>query len=202
MVAEIKTYSTGRYGLVDVFYRHIWINHWSEPDLHFVSRAFWPKAATTVFDLKFFENFSESTVDTEVSLDWKIPVCQDWKSHLTRLSFKNVDLFATQTKYESSQLVNEPTACNLTHQRQRDLQNQMLLLLSVLDCISYRQKFYHPHPDEVAHQKLLHDLKQIFLTEIDNDLIHEKLYELASAGITGPDDSYAKILHMMGKTYA
>jgi hypothetical protein len=199
VVAEIKTYSTGRYGLVDVFYRHIWINHWSEQDLHFVSRAFWPKVATTVFDLKCFENFSESTVDSEVSLNWKIPVCQDWRSHLTRLSFKNVNLFATQTEYESSQLINEPTACNLTHQRQRDLQNQMLLLISVLDCISYRSTFFHPSPEA---QKLSNEIKQIFLTEIDTDLIHEKLYELASAGITGPDDNYAKILHMMGKTYA
>jgi hypothetical protein len=199
VTAKIKTYSTGRYGLVDVFYRHVWINHWSEQDMHFVSRAFWPKAATTVFDLECFENFSESNVDTDVALSWKIPVCQDWRSHLTRLSLKNTGLFATQTEYESSQLVNEPTACKLTHQRQRDLQNQMLLLLSILDCIEYRKKFLDPDP---ATQKLLHDLKQIFLTEIDTDLIHEKLYELSSASISGPDDSYARILHMLGKTYA
>lgn len=199
MTTEIKTYSTGRYGLVDLFYRHIWLNHWNEQDMHFVSRAFWPKAATVVFDLECFENFNESTVDTDVSLNWKIPVCQDWKSHLTRLSLKNMGLFATQTEYESLQLINEPTACNLTHQRQLDLQNQMLLLLSILDCIEYRKNFLDPDP---ATQKLLHDLKQIFLTEIDTDFIHEKLYELASANISGPNDSYAKILHMLGKTYA
>lgn len=199
MTSSIKTYSTGRYGLVDMFYRHIWINHWNEQDMHFVSRAFWPKATTIVFDLECFENFSESTVDTNVSLNWKIQVCQDWRSHLTRMSLKNVGLFSTQTEYESLQLINEPTACNLTYQRQRDLQNQMLLLLSVLDCIEYRKNFLHP---DLVTQTLLDNLKQIFLTEIDTDLIHEKLYRLASAGISGPNDSYAKILHMLGKTYA
>jgi hypothetical protein len=197
--AEIKTYSTGRYGVVDLYYRHIWINHWSEQDMHFVSRTFWPKAATTVFDLECFENFSESTIDTDVALNWKIPVCQDWRSHLNRLSFKNMDLFATQTEYESSQLVNEPTACILTHQRQRDLQTQMLLLLSILDRIDYRQNFLDPDP---ATQKLLYNLKQIFLIEIDTDLIREKLYKLASTSIRGPYDGYARILHMLGKNYA
>lgn len=198
MVAEIQTYSTGRYGLVDVFYRHIWINHYSEDIMHFVSRAFWSKAATTVFDLTCFENFSESTVDTEVSLSWKVPVCQDWRSHLMRLSFKNVKLFDTQTVYETPCLVNEPTACNLTEQRQRDLQQQMLLLTSILDTIKYK-KPTRPNP---ADEKFMLDLRQIFLTEIDTRVIYEQVYSLASDGISGPDDNCAKILHLLGRSYA
>lgn len=189
----IKTYTTGRYGLIDVFYRHIWINHWSEGMAHFVSRAFWSKASTVVYDLSWFENYSDQSIDYNVCLDWKIPVCQDWRTPVVRLSFKNQKLFNTQTTYESRHLINEPNGCNLDPSQLRELQSQMLLLFSVLECL------YYPH---IKEPDLLDELVQIFATEIRTKDIYDRLYDMASTNISGCDQGYSKILRLIDRLYA
>lgn len=198
VAADIRTYSTGRYGLVDLYYRHIWFNHWNEAIVHQVSRAFWTKATTVVFDLSWFDNYSDQDIDTDVCLNWKIPVCTNLDSLMLKLSLKNTVLFDTQTQYESKLLLNEPTACNLTPQQQLDLQRQMLLMVSVLES-TYLYCSEYSTPQREA---LLTDISNIFLTEIRLDEIHKQLYELAGARIESPNDASVKILELLGKLYA
>jgi len=195
---NIRTYSTGRYGLVDLYYRHIWLNHWNEAIVHQVSRAFWTKATTVVFDLAWFDNYSDQDIDTAVSLNWKIPVCNNLESLMLKLSLKNTVLFNTQTEYESKMLLNEPTACNLSPVQQSELQNQMLLLVSVLESTYLHESRYSTAEREL----LLNDIRNIFLTEIRLNAIHEQLYNLASCRIASPDDASARILKLLGKLYA
>lgn len=198
MAADIRTYSTGRYGLVDLYYRHIWLNHWDESIAHQVSRAFWTKATTLVFDLSWFDNYSDQTVDTSVSLNWKIPVCTNLESLMLKLSLKNTVLFNTQTQYESKMLLNEPTTCNLTPEQQLDLQQQMLLMVSVLES-TYLHCNEYSTPQREA---MLIDIRNIFLTEIRLDDIHKQLYELACTHIESPNDASANILKLLGRLYA
>jgi hypothetical protein len=196
--ADIQTYSTGRYGIVDLYYRHIWINHWNEAVVHEVHKAFWSKATTAVFDLAWFDNYTDQTVDSTVSLNWKIPTCQNLESLTLKLSLKNDVLFNTQTEYESKLLLNEPTQCNLTPACQHELQNQMLLLISVIEYTF----LWQPEHRTTQRELLLLDIRNIFLTEIDTAIICEKLYELATARISAPDDAPARILKLLGKLYA
>lgn len=198
VVDKVRTYSTGRYGLVDLYYRHIWLNHWNEAIVHQVSRAFWTKATTVVFDLSWFDNYSDQDIDTDVCLNWKIPVCTDLESLILKLSLKNTVLFNTQTQYESKTLLNEPTACNLTPQQQLNLQQQMLLMVSVLESTHLCCDEYSTPQREV----LLTDIGNIFLTEISLDEIHKQLYNLASARIELPNDACANILKLLGRLYA
>ena len=198
VAAEIKTYSTGRYGIVDLYYRHIWINHWDSTIAHKVSEAFWSKATTVVFDLSWFDNYSEQTVDSDVSLNWKIPVCNNLESMILKLSLKNPVLFDTQTEYESKLLINEPSHCNLTCQQQTELQNQMLLMMSILE----NTWLHKPEYSTTERELLLMDIRNIFLTEIKTDIIREKLYNLASSRIGSPNDASAIILGLLGKLYA
>lgn len=198
VVDKVRTYSTGRYGLVDLYYRHIWLNHWDERIVHELSRAFWTKATTVVFDLSWFDNYSDQDIDTAVSLNWKIPVCNNLESMMLKLSLKNPVLFNTQTEYESKMLLNEPTACNLTTEQQLELQHQMLLLVSVLE-----STYLHESKHRTAEREFLLDkICNIFLTEIRSNIIHEKLYELASSHIASPNDASANILKLLGRLYA
>jgi hypothetical protein len=196
--AKIKTHSTGRYGIVDLYYRHIWINHWNPVIAREVSKAFWSKATTVVFDLEWFDNYSEQTVDSTVSLDWKIPVCTKLESLILKLSLKNSALFNIQTEYESKLLINEPSHCNLTPQQQMELQNQMLLLISILE----NTWLYLPEHSTVQREAMLVDIRNIFLSEIRTDIICEKLYHLATQHIDSPCDVSAAILRILGKLYA
>lgn len=198
VAADIKTYSTGRYGIVDLYYRHIWINHWNAAIAHEVSKAFWSKAATVIFDLSWFDNYSDQTIDNTVSLDWKIPVCTKLESSILNLSLKNPVLFNIQTEYESKLLLNEPSHCNLAPQQQLELQNQMLLLISVLEVT----KLHLPEHSTVQREAMLVDIRNIFLTEISTDVIREKLYHLATQRIDSPYHASKHILKLLGKMYA
>ena len=69
---QMHFYSTGRYGLIDSFYRHVWLNLPDESMAHRIRKVFWSKSTMIVFDLTCFDNYSDTTVDSDVSLDWKI----------------------------------------------------------------------------------------------------------------------------------
>jgi hypothetical protein len=198
VAANIRTYSNGRYGIVDLYYRHIWINHWNPAIAHEVSKAFWSKATTVVFDLEWFDNYSEQTVDSDVSLNWKIPVCNNLDSLILKLSLKNPVLFNIQTEYESKLLLNEPSHCNLTRQQQLELQNQMLLLISVLEIT----ELHIPEYSTVQREAMLVDIRNIFLSEISTNVICEKLYHLATQRIDSPYNASTNILKLLGKLYA
>lgn len=195
---NIKTFSNGRYGLVDLYYRHIWINCQDEIIAHEICRAFWSKATCVVFDLAWFDNYSDQTVDSSVSLNWKIPVCADLTSHMLKVSLRNPILLKTHTEYDFKQLINEPNHCNLTTEQQLELQNQMLLLISVLECTGlHRVEYSTPERDA-----MLKELRDIFATEIRTDVIKEKLCELAECHVATPNDASVYLLKMLGKMYA
>lgn len=195
---NIKTYSTGRYGIVDLYYRHIWLNCQNETIAHEISRVFWSKATSVVFDLSWFDNYSDQQVDSSVSLNWKIPVCSDLSSMMLKMSLRNPFLLKTYTEYESKLLVNEPNHCNLTHQQQLELQNQMMLLISIFECT----RLHCPEYSTPERESMLIDLRNIFSTEIRTDIIRDQLCDLASTYVSAPNDASVHLLKLLGKMYA
>ena len=123
----IKTlYFTGNYALVDTCYRHIWINIREENVAHYIRTVFRAKAHTAVFDLSQFDNYTDNTVDSECSLNWKISP-NDYSSPLLSVSITNQSFNQTQTQHLHNKLINEENHCPIPMEKQLDLQYQMLL---------------------------------------------------------------------------
>lgn len=164
-------YSTGRYGIVDPFYRHIWLNVHDEKIAHKIRKLFWAKAPAIVFDLTQFKNYTESTVDSDVSLNWKIPEAP-YSSHLVGGTATKKEFETTQTTYCSDILINEANHSHLPMDRQVDVQQQMLLY--------YNMMWRIIHPAIKFDEHLLKEFDQIFQKELFLKDIKEKLYQLAN----------------------
>ena len=52
-------YATGRFGVVDIFHRNIWINYEDESIAHAIRKTFSSKAGLIIYDLSIFDNFVE-----------------------------------------------------------------------------------------------------------------------------------------------
>jgi hypothetical protein len=176
---EKVLYCTGRYGVVDAFRRQIWVNIYHEELAHAIRKTFWAKVPTTVFDLSQFQNYSDSTVDSTVSLDWKIPLAP-YSSFMITPTLHHDGFESTQTTYHSDLLVNEPSHSRIPRERQLDLQQQMILYFNIMvQALPHQQSIVHPDHHDKFHM-ILDQFNQIFRTELTSQVIREKLYDLAN----------------------
>jgi len=177
---EKVLYCTGRYGVVDAFRRQIWVNVYHEGLAHAIRKLFWAKVPTTVFDLSQFKNYSDSTVDSECSLNWKIPQAP-FSSYMLAPSVHNNDFSETQTTYHSNLLVNEPSHSRIPMELQQDLQQQMILYFNIMiQALPFQESMTHPDHCE-KFNRILDQLNQIFRTELSVAVIRKKLYDLANS---------------------
>lgn len=167
-----RFYSTGRYAIVDPYYRHIWLNIDNELIAHKIRLIFWCKTPGIVFDLSQFDNYNNTIVDSEVSLDWKIEPC-DYNSFLLSASPSREQFKKTQTQYFSKKLVNEPNHSTLPKNLQLDLQHQMLMYYTLMLYIVNTQQV------DISNNHVITKIDKIFQTEILIDNIYEELHQLA-----------------------
>lgn len=168
-----RLYSTGRYGVVDPFYRHIWINLWDEEIAHMIREVFWSKTTSLVFDLEQFSNFTESTVDSDVCLDWKIPL-GPVKSKINNIAVHWPHVKDTQSEYFSNVLINEPNHSHLPRTQLVDLQQQMLLYCSLVN--RYKQIWHHEiDPTDLT------SVNQVFQKNLNLENIKTGLYKLTDS---------------------
>jgi hypothetical protein len=186
-------YSNGPYGLVDAFYRNIWLPLHHEPTAHKIRQVFWSKVPTIVFDLSKFTNWNEQLVDSDVSLDWQIPV-NDLLSPLTQIRFGNPKYFHTQTNYVADQLINQTSTMVLSRSRQQELQSQMLLYKNVFRLLEY----YQLHSTQ---QDFYNHIDMIFQTYLHLDQITLHLTSLAKNQLKHCVDGADSILHLLGACY-
>jgi hypothetical protein len=192
---NIDLYSTGQYGVVDLYYRNVWINTYSEKIAHEVRRTFWSKASTMVLDLTCFVNYTETLVDSDVALDWKIQHA-DLLSPVTTISLSNRELEKTQTTYMPNTIVNESNTTMLEKSRQLDLQQQMLFYVFLLKKIHWDNTEYNK--DE---QQFIDQIRQIVQTELSLSSIKEKIIKLSGVSITGPRCAAVTILNLLNSKY-
>ena len=168
---QMHFYSTGRYGLIDSFYRHVWLNLPDESMAHRIRKVFWSKSTMIVFDLTCFDNYSDTTVDSDVSLDWKIQLDQH-NSTLIGASTHKIIFDQTQMQYSSTQLVNETNHCPVPLARQKELQLQMMLYIHVAQGFLWDK-------NKIVDHTLLDKIDEIFQSEIHIAGIKEKLFNYA-----------------------
>ena len=124
-----------------------------------------------VFDLTCFDNYSDTTVDSDVSLDWKIQLDQH-NSTLIGASTHKIIFDQTQMQYSSTQLVNETNHCPVPLARQKELQLQMMLYIHVAQGFLWDK-------NKIVDHTLLDKIDEIFQSEIHIAGIKEKLFNYA-----------------------
>jgi hypothetical protein len=186
-------YSNGLYGLVDAFYRIIWLPLNHEATAHKIRQVFWSKVPTIVFDLSKFTNWNETLVDSDVSLDWQIPV-NDLLSPLTQIRYGNPNYFHTQTNYVAGQLINQNSTMVLARPRQQELQSQMLLYKNVFRLLEYYQH-------QSTQQDFYNEIDMIFQTYLHLDQISLHLTTLAKNQLKHCVNSAGSILHLLDACY-
>jgi hypothetical protein len=189
-------FSSGRYALIDLYYKNVWINVDNENIAHEIRQVFWPKAVTVVFDITCFSNYTETLIDSDVALNWSIEACTDLLSPLTAISLVNPALAQTQKTYTSELLINHANNTLLSKTRQKDLQNQMLFYVWFLKQIKWNGSEY----DETD-KKLFLLVRQIVQTEIHLESIKKELIKLAGGSITGSQCLATTILRCFDSLY-
>lgn len=188
-----RRFCTGRYALVDAFHRLIWLNCNHELTAHKIQKTFWPKAPSAVFDLTIFKNWNESVVDSDVSLDWQVPI-NDLLAPLTQISLTNPAYTKTQTAYVSDQLINQPSTITLDRPRQYELQRQMLLYKNI-----FEKTLYYQH--QSTRQEFYNQIDMIFKVHLTMDQIALHLKSLAKNHLENYGDEAGPILYLLGSCY-
>lgn len=211
-----KRYLNGRYGVVDVFRRNIWINTDDETVAHAVRKTFSSKAGLIVYDLSIFENVSQDppTIDSDCCLNWQIDI--EFNENVTNVNLVNPASSKTQTQHRSRLLVNKPIVSLLTPDRQVELQQQMLLYAHILMETKLHVKLSEaeiqdhlirlkldPGSDyDVSRFRILEQIDKIFARELNIADIERQLEDLANWFFETYPWISGRILRVLGKLYA
>jgi hypothetical protein len=215
-----QNYSTGRYGVVDVFHRNIWMNHEDESIAHEIRKTFSSKVGLLVYDLSIFKNFKEDPpmIDSNCCLNWQIDFDLDDLS--TKISIVTGANKKTQVSHCNLILINSKTEMLLSESRQLELQKQMMLYAQILketkihqlisrnDIREYQSRLFFD--TDVDYNKiqsnLYQELNSIFSKELYTVDIKNQLRNLANRCLTVPTVFAAsvaiEILSATGGIYA
>jgi hypothetical protein len=173
-MSEYRRYYSGKYALVDKKRRNIWLNLDNESLAHDICRVFVSKLSLFVFDLTIFNNYNDQLIDSECCLDWQIPPLD--RVELVSSSVFEYDALPTVTHHPNPVLVNQPSDSLLEPNRQKELQEQIMLYIQLRgladqDALLPMQR-YDPRP---VLSNYLHMLDQCFMTEIHVEDIKSQL---------------------------
>lgn len=180
-------YSTGRYGLVDGFYRNIWLNVNKESIAHSIKKTFVSKLRLVVFDLTFFSNYADQTVDSECCLHWHLPTVESptWSS---ADSFISPTVEFTNVQYPSNILVEETPSRVYTDQQRLELQHQLLFYKKIVELLP-------------AESPLMKVINNTFLIELSVDTIEKQVYQHSIDHLSITPVESARVLSLIGKLY-
>lgn len=172
----------GKYALVDVLHRNIWLTVYNETTAHVLKKIFVSKLTLVIYDLSSFQLYTEQLIDNSVCLDWQITL---------GVNFLDEDqmLTPTHTNQYNHQLINLAADTNLSKVRQQELQYQLILCNNILS----RARGLSLEFKE--------DIANIFLTEIDNKVINDKLYELANRWMSKQFPAASDLLFYLNQFY-
>jgi len=202
-------YSTGRYALVDVFRRNIWLNIYDETIAHEIRRTFISKVGLIIHDLTAFESWTEQLVDSECCFDWQVPV--SFIENHTTPGLVNTAFDTTIFVQGLPSLLNQKAVNLLSTDRQIELQQQMLFYKLLLEST----QIHVPSPGEIYwwinsdiptltnnNSEILKNLREIFATEIHISAIEQQVFDLAQFYFSSNVLVSSKILRVMGRIYA
>lgn len=193
-------YSTGRYGVVDIFYRRIWINTESESLAHDIRRVFRNHVLTAVVDLLCFKNFNENLIDSNVSLGWQIPHMKD-SDPILKMNLKNPSHDRT-IDYLSGSLINAQSVTLLEDHQEQHLQEMMLFYLCIKQRLGDPSQFLiEPKSLKENMIRCHYEIDNIFKSEIDIREVKQQIYNFAKNQFDECFNYSAVLLDLLGRQY-
>ena len=202
-------YTSGKYALVDIFYRNIWINLHDAVLAHEIKSAFLPKTMTVVYDLSTAIEWHDSLVDSTCCLDWKLGPAD--KISASSAPLNGAHHRSTQQLTADIQLINESTIDLLTDHRRLELQSQMLMYKMILESTKLHIPLLY-QPDHWSNNEFIDpnilrreyytEIYNIFSAEIHITEIEKKLYQFANTALEKNIGVGSAILTIIGKLYA
>jgi hypothetical protein len=186
-------FSTGRYALVDVFYRHIWFNTYNLDICHSIRRVFEPNIGMLVFDLESFPGYHSELIDSTVCLNWQI-VNNDMERIKHLLKDKNITDNTHRYTDDNFRLINVPADYPLPAIRCKEIQYQIYVYKN------FSEQFENT-TDPVNASIIMSELGKIFQSEIHMDTIESKVYRLAEEYLNISPLLSGKILTFLNKNY-
>lgn len=171
---QFQFLTQGRFALVDAHFRNIWLVLDNQEHAHAIRNVFRGKLSLLVCDLSVFENFESvgHGITSYTCLDWQLPTTDH--TLLITPSMSNPIFDQTQTCYHSpdrASLINEPAKCLLDQDRQRELQDQLLLYNRILELNDIF---------DTKSVEFIDQIDKIFLVEIKISDIIEQLHQLCT----------------------
>jgi hypothetical protein len=186
-------FSTGRYALVDVLYRNIWFNTYDKDLCLSIQQVFSSKMQVSIFDLTTFSNYSDTLIDSSVSLDWQI--VDDNSIPLNVALKKNRTLSEIlQASTYNSRLINNANEYPLSQERCKELQYQIYCYYNIVE------KFKNIQSTDISID-IIASLNKIFQSEIHINVIKDKIYQLAEQYLKIYPLVAGKLLNFLDKNY-
>ena len=186
-------FSTGRYALVDVFYRHIWFNTYNVDICHSIRRVFEPNIGMLVFDLESFPDYYDGLIDSMVCLNWQI-VNNDMERIKNLLKDKNITDNTHRYTDNNFRLINAPADYPLPAIRCKEIQYQIYVYKN------FSEQFENT-TDPVNARIIMSELEKIFQSEIHIDIIETRMHSLAKDYLKISPLLAGRILHFLNKNY-
>ena len=184
----------GRYGLVGIGDRRIWLNLEDESLAHEISRVFESKIRLMVYDLSIFKNYYNELLDNTCCMKWTVGI-----SHA--VATMNVSFDQTWVSDENDflrEIAQEDL--NLTD-RKLELQQQMILYRQIKAQVNWPY-WLGPYMEKTELGELMvHDLRMIFQTEIHIEAIRNGIESLANKYIDDLPAASLRLLSVVGRVY-
>jgi hypothetical protein len=154
---------TGPYGLVDNYQRTIWVTTDSEKDARIIEKTFESKLSLSVVDLRKFDNFDSTIINSRNCMSWQLPIDT---YDISDVATEFTQLLAI---VDSTKLVSCKSTFLTSDDRISELHDQILLFLHIL----FQHKSIRNNDD--ATEQYIDEIKKIFLAEIHMADIENKV---------------------------
>ena len=168
--------------------------------------VFWSKIQTIVFDLSTFDNYTDTLVDTDVCLDWKVTRGSNNNDALLHVALLNQDFLKTKTSDDNDRkLINVSTTSLLEADRRREIQKQIYYYCQLTD------KFFKQHrllkdssieeSTKVHWRELFEAIDFSFQSELDLPSIQLSIEKDIQLTIENHPDCTVDLIKTSGKYY-
>lgn len=181
-------YSGSKYGLVDPYHRNIWIVSDRQDLLEQLSKIFFSKVSTAVYDLSSCSNYSNNLLDNSVCMLWDLPIADETDVTVS------ASITASQAIRKSrTNLVNSHSFGSkfLSADRKYELQSQFMLAHKILDLVEQYS----------ITGSQLDSILSVLSSEIHLATIEDRIQEIAGYHLSSGNRFWILLLTLIGRLY-
>lgn len=174
--------SKPKYGLMDSFYRYLWVIVSDEQNAHYIKKTFWAKTQMAVFDLTQFTNYSTENISNFNSFNYSLDYTS-YESALIYPTTTNKAFDITHNTYSSNNLIVQFTSKSpMPDDIRNDLKNQMIFYLECIERIQSKCGRFSENLNK-DFDDFFNDFTKIFQVELTLADIQEQVYQFAISNL-------------------